>query len=213
MKFKNTNRFQLIREMFIYGNRLPAPGEIIRKSILKQIGFFNPALLQTQDYDFHVRTLLKNKIYIYQKPLVKYRQMINGSQIDNHSNLSILRQNLELPFVLDNFLKMDINLFIKVFSQDFKVFGKPTRETIPYFLGKIALKTDDQIRQKWGYETILNFIKDTKNLKLLNSLYSIQYKDIISLVNKINFDSKSQKINYKDTKFRKIIRKFLNKEK
>lgn len=185
LKFKNLNYYQLIKNMFITGNMLPAPGEIIRKSIIKDVGFFNPSLLQTQDYDFHIRTLLKHRVYVYQKPLVKYRQFNDGSNIDNHTSTSKLRHNLELLIVLDSFLNIDINLFKKVFKKEFKKNGIPIPETICYFLSKIALNTKDSIRQEWGYRTLLKFISQKEKLKLLNSLYSVEYKDIISEVNRI----------------------------
>jgi len=183
LKFKNIKHSHLVKDMFVRGNMIPAPGEIIRKSAIKTIGFFNPALFQTQDYDFHIKTLLKHFIYVYQKPLIKYRQTTNGNNIDNHSQISKIRQELELPFVMNNFLDMDIELFKKIFKKECKKIGKPTRQTIPYFLGIIAINTKDPIRQKWGYQTIINFIQKKDNLKLLNFLYNISFKDVINKSN------------------------------
>lgn len=181
LKFRNLNHYKLIKNMFNTGNMLPAPGEIIRKSIIKKIGDFNPALLQTQDYDFHIRTILKNKVYVYQKPLVKYRQFTNGTNVDNHTPASKLRHDLELPFVLDSFLKIDLDLFKKVFKKEIKKLGKPTQNTIPYFLGSIAVDTQDSIRQKWGYQTIIDFISKKNHINILNNLYKKEFKDLINL--------------------------------
>lgn len=181
LKFKNIKYYQLINNMFTKGNMIPAPGEIVKRSLFESIGLLNQALLQTQDYDFHIRTLLKHQIYVYQKPLIKYRQ--GNNNIDNHNQISNLRQSLETPFVLDNFLNMDIDLFKKVFHKECKPIGKPTQETIPYFLGMIAQGTKDSTRQKWGYQTLIKFIQNSKNLNLINNLYSIEYKNIISIIN------------------------------
>lgn len=195
LKFKNIEYLDLVKSMFTVGNMVPSPGQIIKKSILNNIGYINSSLFQTQDYDLHARYLLKNQIFVFQKPLIKYRQLSNGSNIDNHSISSQLRFNLEMPFVLDNFLKIDIDLFNKVFKNDCKKIGKPTQKTIPYFLGIIALNTKDSVRQKWGYQTILKFIQEKNNLKLLNSLYSIEYKNIISTINSINSPSEEKILN------------------
>lgn len=188
LKFKNINYFKLIKNMFLLGNMLPAPGEIIRKSIIKDVGFFNPSLFQTQDYDFHIKTLLKHKVYIYQKSLVRYRQFNNGNNIDNHTPTSKLRHELELPIVLNSFLEIDINLFKKVFKKEIRRIGKPIQETIPYFLPLIALYNGDIIHQKWGYQKILEFIKNKNNLIKINNLYQKEYKDIILNIKNIKIN-------------------------
>jgi glycosyltransferase involved in cell wall biosynthesis len=188
LKHINLGNERLIRDMFLLGNMLPAPGEIIRKSIIKKTGLFNNALLQTQDYDFHIKTLLgNNKIYVYQKPLINYRISSNNSNVDNHSEIANIRKNIEMEYILNNFLNIEYNTFIRIFKKNYIKFGKPNPKTMPYFLGLMALNTNDKERKVWGYKTILNFIKINNNLKLLNSLYKTTYKEIVDLLKKYGF--------------------------
>jgi len=184
LKFINIKHFELLQKMFTTGNMTPSPGEIIRKSILKNIGQFNPSLLQTQDYDFHTRTLFNHNIFVYQEPLIKYR-ILNNKNIDNGSYSSLLRKNIEVQIILDNYLTLDTNTLTKIFPNYIKKFGQPTPKTIPYFLARVALSTKDPVRQQWGYLTLIKFIKNKENLINLHALHKISFKNITALINNI----------------------------
>lgn len=205
-QYKKINHLDIIKKMFLVGNVLPIIGQVIRKEALLDMTF-KSELLQTQDYDFQVNLLLKNKIpYLYKKRLVNYRVSNNGNNIDNHSDISNLRYRIELRSVLNNFLKINFEMFKKIFKGEIKKTKfKPYPQTVSFVLGLLALNTPDSNRQRWGYETILNFISSKKNIFLIDKLYNLEYKDIVSFSKKIDIlkeDLLSQKMDILNNKMR-----------
>jgi len=137
-------------------------------------------LFQYSDWDWHNKLLTENEIFIYNKPLIKYRVSNNSASAANPA--SEARSRLETDLMLDYFLNIkDLDLFKKIFKGVYEQFGEPETETIPYFLGRIALLSPDYSKQRWGYKTIMKFISQNNNFNILNSLYSETFGSFISL--------------------------------
>ena len=84
-------------------------------------------------------------------------------------------------------------------------------ETIPYFLGRLALNSQKHQKKEWGYKTIMNFISKKENFELLHNLYGFDFKQYIGLAN--NFEGISNNLivdfDNKIAKYKKLFNKFL----
>ena len=72
----------------------------------------------------------------------------------------------------------DINLLNSIFGNKLLQFGVPLRETIPYFLGRLAISSENPEKQCWGYDKVREFISEEKNYEILNKLYDFILKNI-----------------------------------
>lgn len=188
---QNSNRFDILNKMFFASNLLLAPGAVIRSSVLKEILPLDFGILQYQDYQMHINLLLKTDIHQSTQKLVKYRMISNNENISARTSVVQKREELEEYKLLDSFLSINnLEIFKKIFDGQYNSIGEPTIETIPYFLGMMAiLYAQKEIRRNWGYNTIMNFLEKKGNLELLNTLYGFEFKDYISLVNKLDLNN------------------------
>ncbi|SHN54170.1 glycosyltransferase family 2 protein [Desulfovibrio litoralis] len=178
---KNRSKYKILYDSFMLHNVLFSPGMVIRKKALETIMPLNQALFQFQDYSIHVELLLNFNCYLIEDILVSYRYRQDGQNACARNSATVTREQLEQTFLMDKFLKIkDLELLKSVFGEQLKKFGEPTIETIPYFLGRLALTSNDYSKKAWGYQTILKFIQDGK-LDLLNKLYGLQFKDVLRL--------------------------------
>ncbi len=60
--------------------------------------------------------------------------------------------------------------------------GTPIKETIPYFLGRLAILSELEARKIWGYLTIAKFISKQEKIDLLQKLYGFDFKTFLGLV-------------------------------
>ena len=68
------SKYSLLHTLFLFGNCMFIPGLFFRKSCLDEIGPHNPFLCLTQDYEFHIRLMLKYDIAKSDTPQVYYRR-------------------------------------------------------------------------------------------------------------------------------------------
>ncbi|MDG1992794.1 MAG: glycosyltransferase [Pirellulales bacterium] len=183
----NSDRFGLLRSMFFDGNQLLSPGMVVRTQAFKAIMPLDADVLQYQDYQIHVRLLINGGVFQSTEKLVKYRQRSSGANVSARSKSVLIRESLEVPSLMDSFLKIeDVGLLLNVFQEDARRFGEPTNCTIPYVLGRLAIATPDFSKQCWGYRTIGRFIRKKENRALLHSLYGFNFASFIRLVDSIN---------------------------
>lgn len=127
------------------------------------------------------------------------------SGISVRSTATENRENLEVNSILNEFLKIkDIDLLYKIFGADIKKYGQPTIETIPYFLARLALDSDNQTRKIWGYHTIIDFLSSQKNFDLVHKLYGFDYKNLLNLIKAFD-ETEEMKLNKKVKKYKKLF--------
>lgn len=179
----NNNKFDILRQMFFCGNVLLSPGMVVRRKALEQIMPLNLGMLQYQDYQMHVLLLLNNEMYQTEDRLVNYRQISGNKNTSSRIFEVIKREALEEISFMDSFLNIkDVDLLIKIFGDRINQFGIPIAETIPYFLARLALLSRKKERKTWGYYNVMNFIKNKKNLELLNELYEFDFSKYVELL-------------------------------
>ncbi|MCE3255438.1 MAG: glycosyltransferase, family 2 [Rickettsiaceae bacterium] len=190
----NRDRFKILREMFMDGNVVLSPGMVVRRDILAKIMPLDLSMFHHQDYGMHINLLMKNNAYLTTKQLVKYRIISGEKNASAQNAVTRKREDLEQPKLMDIFLQIkDVEFFKKIFGDKLNEFGEPISETVPYFLGRLALCSRNQEKQNWGYRVIMDFIREKKNLDLLNNLYGFNFGQYISLVKKFVIDDVEKK--------------------
>jgi hypothetical protein len=61
-------------------------------------------------------------------------------------------------------------------------YGKVTLETIPYFLGRIAISSGLDYQMLWGLDIIYELLQDEKMVRFLEDQYDFIYTDFIKSV-------------------------------
>ncbi|MDR2616266.1 MAG: glycosyltransferase family 2 protein [Endomicrobium sp.] len=177
---KDINRFDILNTIFFLGNNLLDPGKAIRYKIVKKQIPFSASLLSLSDVQSHVKVALNSDIYTSDQRLVKYRL----SGVSNTNTYFFKREQLEIDLLMNSFLQIkNVQLLEKIFEPEIKQSGLiPFKDTIPYFLGRMALLSVNNARKEWGYRTILNFLNNEKNSLIVYKKYNQSYKDIHNLI-------------------------------
>ena len=97
----NADKVVIFQELLRRGNFLLAPSALIRRSVIERVGFFDPGLIQLQDYDYWLRVAVNNDLFVMDQPLVQYRMMLNGSNLSSENAASRNRHHFELSVVYE----------------------------------------------------------------------------------------------------------------
>lgn len=206
--FKNKPVFEFLNYTFLKGNCVSSPAMAIRKKVADKIFPLDYSLVNYQDYKMHVLILLNGfKNFVLDEILADYRRLQNGQNTDNGNQYSMKRCYLECDSVLDEYLKIkDIEFIKNIFKNEIENTKiEPYPDTIPFFLGQMALLSDFEERKIWGYHIIMDFLKSEENFKLVYSKYKFTFKDLLGLTKKFNYSNTDKK--YK--KYKKLFNIFL----
>lgn len=208
---KNRTKSKFLHDFFTK-NLISSPGMTVKKEAITSILPLNLSNVLYQDYKIHVDLLINGyNIKVIDDILVDYRQFFDNRNISDNSNgTSSKRAFLETNTLLNSYLKInDIDLLTEVFKEEIESSGvKPYPQTIPFFLGKMALmiKNNEHI-QIWGFRTISDFISKKENYDLVHELYGFTFKDLLNLPKYIEL--KTDYINKKYKKYKKLFNVFL----
>lgn len=178
----NRCRYELLEYIFLVGNCLLAPGMTARYTALRRIMPLPLGILQHQDTKMHVDLLLNGEVYQTTEKLVQYRRLAGDKNVSANTAIARQRTYLEESFLLDSFLKIKNGEFLKaIFKARLLSLGDPTVESIPYFLGRLALSSECASRKEWGYRVIMSFVNTREHQRLLYDRYGFSFKDYLSL--------------------------------
>ncbi len=178
---------ECIHYSFYVGNFTLSPGMAFRTYLKNKIFPQEYSIINYQDYKIHIDLIAKGcKNIVLDDILVDYRIFQDERNISNLGEDTTKRQILETPFLMDAFLKIDdIQLLKEAFKQEIKQTGiEPYIDTIPFFLGQMALLAEEEPRKEWGYRTIINFLKTLDNYNLVHSRYNFSFVDLLNLIKK-----------------------------
>lgn len=200
------NKYSVLQRLFLGENILPSPGMAFKKDIILPFLPLPAGVFQYQDWQLHCKLLLVgNQAVFLDELLVNYR--VSTCSASARNGETVLRESLETPALMDSFLQiMDVSLFKQIFEGKYEDLGEPVRETLPYFIGRMALKSDNADKRRWGYGVIMNFISTPSNQALLYRLYRLQFKELLSLVSYCQDASKADlsRILTKVKKYKKL---------
>lgn len=124
-----------LHRFFFGGNCLSHPSVVMRTELMREIGDFNLAYMQSHDFDYWVRIAKKYPIYVMQERLLAMRRFIHeNSEVENNSKTygpNVIRYENEAANIKRHFFEdMEDELFIRTFRQDFKNPESNTKEEL-----------------------------------------------------------------------------------
>ena len=187
-------KYEILNRLFYKENCLTSPGLVMRRSAFAAIQPLDIAISQHQDYKIHIQLLLNSNCFVSQEKLVLYRLPSAVSGISYSTPISQRRCDLEENMVMDSFLKINsFETLLKIFGNDIEQFGADMRKyfprILPFVLGKLAMKSDNEFKKMWGYYQIVRFINTPDNYDLLHKLYGFCYRDFLNLANDFKINS------------------------
>lgn len=183
---QNRSRFEWSRHFFYKGNALCAPSSLIRRECIPEVGLLNPAFANLPDFDLWVRICLKHNIKILDQKLVRFRKMSDNSNASSDTGENNIRIRFEYGQVLNNYLAIQNPDELLLIFPDADNYGKVTTETIPYFLGRLAIDAGYDFKILWGLKTIFSLLQDKKTAETLERDLSFTYMDFVKLAGKFD---------------------------
>lgn len=178
---ENRSREEWLNRFFYKGNCLCMPSAMIRRTVYEELGFQDKRMASINDFDFWVRFSLKRSFYIMEEQLTRFRVRANnanssGVTLDHH-----IRGLFEHKQALNNYLNIEELEFFKSVFGECEKYGKIRPVLIKYFLGRLALDTEDPYKKLWGLETIFNLLKSEKAVEELQQNCDFYYNDLYKL--------------------------------
>ena len=191
-KCPNRTKEEMLHYLFMIGNCVPSPGMCISREAISTLLPLNYSLINSQDYKMHADLLINGyKHKVLDDIYVDYRQFDDTKNISsNYEHIGEKRIIAEHSFLMDTFLRIqDIELLKSVFKKEIENTGiQPYENTIPFFLGQMALLSNDNNKQNWGYKQIAKFISTFDNYNLVKELYNFDFKKFCAIPKNINFN-------------------------
>ncbi len=199
---ENFNRYEILHTIFMKGNCLMSPGLTMKRKTFEELLYpLDFAMCNHQDTQINIKLLLAGEIYIMQEPLILYKFDEEVGNISYPSTITTAREELEIDSLMDTFLECkDLTLLEKIFANEIQQSKiKPFKQTIEFFLGKMAILSENKARKIWGYHKIMNSYKTSQ--ETLKELYEFEFKDYLKLANSLSED----KIYKKYKKYKKAF--------
>lgn len=178
------SREEILHKIFMHTNCLTSPGMSMSKENFAKILYpLDNAMCLHQDVQMHIKILSAGEILVMTESLICYRFDVNASNISFPNAISIIRTRLEVSSLMDTFLEIkDLDLLERIFAKEIKDIAlKPSKEMIPFFLGRMAFFSSDWERQCWGYKQIMKSYDTPQKAEVLWRTYHFAFKDYLKL--------------------------------
>jgi len=177
---ENRCRFEWLNHFFYKGNCLCHPSVMIRKKCFDEVGFYDPRFQQVQDLEFWTRFFQKYDAHIMEEKLTFFRIFSDESNSSGNTPAKRIRYAWEATKLLENYLKLSVVDFEKVFPN--MEFRNPLEEDLlPYYIARAALDLKNHIYDHFAIETIFNFFKNSESARKLEKLEGFSSQDYIKL--------------------------------
>ena len=178
---ENKNNNEWLRYFFYFGNSLCHPSSLIRKDVYDEIGYLNRGFANLPDFDLWVRLCLKNKIYILDEKLIKFRRISEEKNASGDNINSRIRNRFEYEKILDHYLAIDsYDQLINVFPE-LEKFQTRNSALFPFLIGQLAIETGIDFFIHWGLDQIYYLLQEPKSAQLLKEELHFDYIDFIKL--------------------------------
>ncbi|TLD82008.1 glycosyltransferase family 2 protein [Helicobacter sp. MIT 05-5293] len=181
---QNRSQEEMLHQIFMSGNCLTSPGmSMSREKFAKILYPLDNAMCVHQDTQMHTKILAAGDIFVLQEALIWYRFDENATNISFPTPVFFTRVQLEVSALLDTFLNItDTELLKKIFAEEIQKSGvEPKEGLIPFFLGRMALYSQDWDRQSWGYRQIMHSYNTPQKAQKLHDTYNFVFKDYLQL--------------------------------
>lgn len=203
----NSSTVNQLHQAFMHGNFAISPGMVVRKTAIEKILPLPYSIVNNQDFKMHIDLMINGSDNcILDDKLVLYRFCRNESNISALGFITEIRESLEFEYVMNSFLKIkDINLLKDIFKVEIEQTGiQPYEDTIPYFIGRMAMLSKKSAKREWGYHKIIEFLATKENFDILNKHYGFVYKNLLDLAKELKNTTF-----HRCYKYKKLFNKFL----
>lgn len=182
-EYQNKDKSQILFDFFISGNHFCHSSALIRTSVHRQIGLYNPLYRQLHDFDLWIRILLKHNVHISDLKLVKYRFVQNTDNLSASVESNNIRLYNEaksvMLYLFNNISDRD---FICGFKDLFK--NAETKDSIGLICEKFLILQEKALWNTSCKTLPVDFISNKLNDEVVERLeidYGITIKDIYNL--------------------------------
>ncbi len=194
----NRSRIEILRHFFYYGNFICDSSALIRRSVIDDVGLYNPRFQALVDWDLWVRIAMKYNINMMEERLTKIRIRSDSSSFGRVD--TIIQCNYETPKILDNFLTMSIDDFYRMVKDAEKNYGVQSNERlIPCMLATEAIFHGTfSPHLQWGIDTLYNELAN--NTDEIWNAFNYGYKDFHNMTCKVDVFRVSTSMEYLELK-------------
>ena len=210
---QNRTRYEWLRYFFYKGNAICHPSILVRKECYDIFGSYKYTLSSLPDFDMWIKICSKFEIYLMEEKLISFRILDNEMNESGNRPENIIRTLNDYYFVMQNFLNLTVDDFLKTFP-DIEKFDNP--KLLPYYFAIECINQNNISIKAFGLHTLYT-IMDNKEIRgLLLGIFEL--KDLYKISRNINiynpfFNKKYiflYKIINKMPLLKKIIKSFLN---
>ena len=178
---RNRSRYAWLNYFFTSGNCLCHPSILIRRTCYDEVGLYDERMANLPDLDMWVRLCLKYDVHILGEKLVRFRVLADRSSASADKPSTHIRAGFEYVQILDHYLAIDdVQTFLQVFP-DAQKYGAVEKESIPYFLGRLALDLNYRPWQLWGLQTLFRSLGRNGMATRLEKEHGFRYTDFYGL--------------------------------
>lgn len=117
----NRPRTEWVRHFYFEGSCLCHPSAVIPMSVMQELGGYDNALVQIQDYDLWARIAKRYELYVLEEPLMNYRHALQGGNVSAISPTTSIRSYYEFSYVLRHYFDdLSDEALVASFRDDFK---------------------------------------------------------------------------------------------
>ncbi len=183
---QNREPQQWLRHFFYHGNCLCNPSVLIRRQVYEKFHYQDKRFLSLSDFDLWVRFSFSHRLWILDEKLTCFRIRNHYQNVSAATPANLNRLAFEYKQILDHYLQMQSPEVLTQIFPEALAYGKPTAETIPYFLGRLAVDTGTPYHTLWGLEKIYALLGNESASAYLAEACGFRYVDFIQMTAKAN---------------------------
>lgn len=177
-----------MEHFIVYSNCICHPSAMIRKDVLDDVGWYDLAYVQGQDYDLWMRIVLKYPIYMFEECLVSclYDFDEEGKISLDNEETNTRFYNERVHIIEKIFEKMDDETFVKFFGSHFRkkdASGKIELECEKafYLLSCVEKNYNYKYIAFQGIEKLYNLLQEDESREVLEKVYNFTLHDYYKL--------------------------------
>ena len=208
---ENFSKYALLHTLYTAGNCMFIPGLFFKKTCLDEIGMHNPFLCFIQDYEFHIRLLLKYDIAKSDAPYVYYRRRKEEQNLsaDTPENTHFIMN--ELGCMLKKCVELIPNLETvhKIFPEISDTELRSENDKI-FYVSKAIIESPNPAIRRVGLDLLYDFC--SSHVDYLEKEYNFLPKDFMNISKKVRiYNITSVDKNKINNLFEKLLYKIWHK--
>jgi glycosyltransferase involved in cell wall biosynthesis len=157
-----------LRDFFFHGNCLCAPTAMIRSTVYKQVGEYDPRLTALQDFEMWIRMLkAKNNFYVLPIKLTAFRIRDNNLNMSAPRSDTHLRSTFERSQILKHYCTIDLKLLTSTFSKDIARIGLSADDPYEIWLSELAFTVNSRGHNLFALQLMFDTAKDISDFHRL----------------------------------------------